>query len=87
MSITRIADSVFMDLALNGKKRSSKTETNKPVEGSFFETLAQNQYGAKENMEKEKKQQEDNKEMWKQAQDNSHWFVEENIGTHIDTAG
>ena len=86
MSITRIADSVFMDLALKGKKRSSKTEVNRPVEGSFFEVLAQNQRNFKENTQEEKKQSED-KEAWKQAQDNSHWFVDENVGTHIDTVG
>ncbi len=87
MSITRIADSVFLDLALKGKKRSTKTEANRPVEGSFFEALAQNQYGTRENSQQEKKHSEDNKEAWKEAQDNSHWFVDENIGTHIDTAG
>ncbi len=90
MSITRVADSVFFDLPIKGKKKSYKTDANAPIEGSFFEALQQNQYGSKEN-EQQKKNKDKNKaaqeKAWKEAQDNSHWFVEEHIGKNIDTAG
>lgn len=93
MSITRIADSVFLDVAINKKKIVKRTNVNAPVEGSFFEALHQNQYGSQESGEQ--KRQKRNQEVesvraWSQfngLKDNSHWFVEESIGTKFDTVG
>lgn len=93
MSITRIADSVFMDVAINKKKIVKRTNVNAPVEGSFFEALHQNQYGLQENNEQKKQKREQEAESlraWSQfngLKDNSHWFVDESIGTKFDTVG
>ncbi|SFQ47876.1 hypothetical protein SAMN02910358_02357 [Lachnospiraceae bacterium XBB1006] len=93
MSITRIADSVFLDIAINKKKIVKRTNVNAPVEGSFFEALNQGQYGARENSEQKKQKHEQEAESVKAwnyyngLKDNSHWFVEESIGTKFDTVG
>ncbi len=91
MSISRIADSVFLEIAIDKKKKNYKTDINSPVEESFFEALQHNQYGTRENEQQKQKKKEDkdaHMNAWKMAQqDNSHWFVDENVGTHINTAG
>ncbi|MBE5906679.1 MAG: hypothetical protein E7277_07830 [Lachnospiraceae bacterium] len=93
MSITRIADSVFLDIAINKKKIVKRTNVNAPVEGSFFEALNQEQYGSKENSEKrnqKQKQEAESVRAWNSyngIKDNSHWFVEESVGTKFDTVG
>ena len=43
-----------------------------------------------ENEQKNKEKDKDKEaqmKAWKEAQDNSHWFVDESIGKHIDTVG
>ena len=90
MSITRIADSVFFDIAVKERKKNYKTDASAPIESSFFQALHQNQYGSKENEQKNKEKDKDKEaqmEAWKEAQDNSHWFVDESIGKHINTVG
>ena len=93
MNITRIADSVFLDVAINKKKIVKRTNVNAPVEGSFFEALNHEQYGSKENSEQKNqkhKQEAESIKAWNNyagIKDNSHWFVEENIGTKFDTVG
>lgn len=90
MSITRIADGVFYEVASNGKKyKKVKTDGNMPIEASLFGALFQEE---KKNLMEEKhegkhKEHATLKGNWEEQYFSKNWKEDKPIGSKFDTAG
>lgn len=91
MSITRIADSVYYEIALNNKKyKKVKTDANMPIESSLFEKLFQNEKKNNYETKEEKHVAKVKKEKvttWEDISYSENWKEERLIGSKIDTVG